>query len=243
MAHAQHILSATQAAVAMPDLIAAVRWPLLAASVSAAAGLLISIPVSANLARRSRRQAPSPQLGPSAAPAAQPTSDSVLPAASDGEANGQSGSQTIPAVSSGGEHGPAQQLGEDAMSETSKQASYNHFASEADSVPQTSSDTERGGEVAGSTNGEQTSPEQQLPGTSPPPPEVDPKRRKGFFRDIESDCLSTCRQAKFACGPIPHIFGYHRVARTRRQRPASSRMQYTFCLGHDSMCRHNSLLR
>lgn len=260
VSHAHHTLSATRTAVPMPDLIAAVTWPLLAVTVSAAAALLLSIPVSANLARKSQRQRP-PQLRATAASGTKVTSDSALAAASggaasstapkgmadsvasDGEARGQSLSGVSPVASSGGKQELAQQPDEGSMSDPSTLASNHSSASEADSESQMHSDMGRTvePEVSGSTTEQQTPPEQQLPGMSPEP---DSKRRKGFFRDIESDCLMTRRQTQFACRLKPHGFGNHRVARTRRQWPLRSCMHFaSCCLRHDSMYSHTSMVR
>lgn len=259
VSHAHHTLSATQAAVPVPDLIAAVTWPLLAVIVSVAAALLLSIPVSAKLARKSQRQGP-PQLRATAASGAKLISDTVPASASDnatnsaapegmagsdaseGEVGGQSACETSPAVSSGGEQESAQQPVEGSMSELSTLASKYSSASEVDSVSQMHSDVRMAvePEVSGSTTEEQTPSEQQLPGMSP---EADPKRRKGFFRDIESDCLMPYRQTQLAFRPKPHVFTNHRVVRTTRRWPIRSYMHCASCLWHESMHSHTSVLR
>ncbi|KAA6429169.1 MAG: hypothetical protein FRX49_00565, partial [Trebouxia sp. A1-2] len=53
-----HRLAATQEAVSVTDLVTAVRWPLFAVAATAAAVLVISLPVSASLAKKSRSQSP-----------------------------------------------------------------------------------------------------------------------------------------------------------------------------------------
>ena len=53
-----HRLAAVQEAVSVADLVTAVRWPLLAVAATAAAVLMISVPVSASLAKKSRSQGP-----------------------------------------------------------------------------------------------------------------------------------------------------------------------------------------
>ena len=240
----------------MPDLVAAVTWPLLAASASAAAALLLTIPLSASLAKKSQRQGP-PQLRATAAGNTKLTTDSIPAAASDGaasatapegsvasqgEARGPSVTRPSPGVSSGGQQGSAQQPDENAQLEPSTLADNHSLGSEADRTSHAHSDTGGGGEpeMSGSTAEEQASPEQQLPGTSP---DADPNLRKGFFRDIESDCLMTSRPTQFAFRLKPHNFGHHRVARTRKQWPIRRCMHCTPCLRHDSKCSHISLLR
>ena len=230
VAHAQHTLTTAQATASLPDLVAAIRWPLLAISLTTAAALLISIPVSANLAKKSQQQGPQ-HLQATAAGRGKVTSAGVPPETSlDGAvsnsaapggtvgsvaSNGESSSKPVndasPAASDGGKEGPAEQPGEDTISEPSTLPSNYSFASEADSPPQTLSEMVGSGDgesgASSSTTDGHDAPEQQLPGAGP-------NSNKRFFRDIESDCLPACRQRQF--GPKLGKFGMHRIARMQR---------------------------
>lgn len=242
VAHAKHTLTTAQPTASLPQVVAAVRGQLVAVSISAAALLLISVPVSANLAKKSQRQGPqqlqAPAAGQSkitsagvpaetapggasklAAPEGMVTS--VLP---DGEARqGKPVIDATPTASDVGEEGPAQRPDEDIMLEPSTLPSSHSFASEADSPPQTLSEMVNEGESAASssTNDGQASPEQQLPGASF---EAGSDRKKGFFRDIGSNCLPACRQRQLAVGPKLCEFGKHRIAGMQRPRIVLRRM-------------------
>lgn len=240
-AHAQHTLGTVQATTSLAELIAAVRRPLLAVSITAAALLLISIPVSANLAKKSQQQGPQHLQ---ATAVGRSDIGTVRSVASNDEASSKAADDVSPAASDGGKEGPAEQPDEDTVSEPSTLPSNHSFASEADSPPQTlsemvgSSDGEVG--ASSSTTDGQDAPGQQLPGASS---EVGPHRKKGFFRDIESDCLPRCRQRQFAFGPNFRRFENNRIARMQMPWLGRSFVYRTSCLRHSITCRRTLVLR
>lgn len=253
VAHAKHTLTIAQPTASLPQLIAAVRWQVIAVSISAAALLLISVPVSANLAKKSQRQGPQ-HLQATAAGQSKVTSAETPPGGAsnsaapgslvtsvppEGEARqGKPVKDATPTASGVGKEGPAQRPDEDTMSEPSTLPSSHSFASEADSPPQTLSEMVGKGEgesaASSSTNDGQVPPEQQLPGANF---EAGSDRRKGFFRDIDSDCLPTCRQRQLAVGPKLCGFGKHGIAGMQRPRAVSRRMHRASCLRNGLTCR------
>ena len=262
VAHAQHALTTAQATASLPDLIAAIRWPLLAFSITAAAVLLTSIPVSANLAKKSQRQGPRHLQGAAAGsssmtsagvPADTPSggvSDLTAPGgmvssvASDGEASSKPVSDASPAASDGGKAGPAEQPDEDTVSEPSTLPSNHSFAAEAASPPQTLSEMVGSGdgelEASSSTTDGQGEPEQQLPSAAS---ESGPDRKKGFFRDIESDCLPRFRQRQFAFDSKLRNFGNQRIAGIQKPWLARNCVYRASCLRHSITCRRALVLR
>ena len=254
VAQAQHTLATAQATASLPDLIAAVRWPLLAVSIISVAVLLTSIPISANLAKKSQRQGPQ-HLHATAAGSSKITSANVpadTPSAGVSEltapggmvssfaSDGEASSKPV----NGGKEGPAEQPDEDTMSEPSTLPSNHSSASEAASPPQTLSEMVGSGdgelEASSSTTDGQGEPEQQLPGAAA---EVGPDRKKGFFRDIKSDCLPRCRQRQFTFGPKLCELGKHRIAGMQKPWLASSCVCKTSCLRHSITCRRLFVLR
>ena len=253
VAHAQHSLTTAQATASFADLIAAVRRPLLAVSITAAAVLLISIPVSANLAKKSQRQGPkhlqatavrrgnTTTAGVQADAPFGGVSNSAVPGgvvssiASNDGASSEAVNDESPAASDAGKEGPAEQPDEDTVSEPSTLPSNHSFASEADSPPQTLSEMVDSGHgelgASSSTTDGQGAPGQQLPDASS---EVGPDQKKGFFRDIESNCLPRCRQRQSAFGPKRHEFGNHRTVGMQRLWLARRRTSF---MQHSITCR------
>ena len=72
-----HHLAAAQEAVSVTDLVTAVRWPLLAVAAMAAAVLMISVPVAASLAKKSRSQGPKRSQAAAAGNTSPPAAESV----------------------------------------------------------------------------------------------------------------------------------------------------------------------
>ena len=252
VAHAQHTLTTAQATASLADLIAAFRRPLLAVSVAAAAAMMISVPVSANRAKRSQGpqhlQATAAGHGADTPPAGGVSNlaapggvvSSVAPS---GRASSKPVNDADPAASGGGEEEAAEQPGGGTMPEPSTLASNHSFASEADSLPQTLSETvdssDGGLETSSSIADGHDVPEQQLPSA----PRTGPNRKKGFFRDIDSDCLPTCRQRHFAFGPKLYEFGNHRIVGMQRSWLARSCTHRASCLRNNVTCRQWSALR
>ncbi len=72
-----HHLAAAQEAVSVTNLVTAVRWPLLAVAATAAAVLMISVPVAASLAKKSRSQGPKRSQAAAAGNTSPPAAESV----------------------------------------------------------------------------------------------------------------------------------------------------------------------
>lgn len=266
VSHGMHTLSATQSSVAVPDLVNAIRRPLLAVSVAAAAVLIASVPVSANLARKSKSQGPQrgriaaagPTAGmPRSTQSTQAGSSSVHTgeaslAGPDAVLSADSSSVALrreanPHETTGAVEGPAQQPDEETMSEPSTLPSSHSFTSQADSTPQTLSDmVDHDGQDAeqdlsitdnSSSPGGQESPVQQGPSNTQDS-EANSERKKGFFRDIGTDCLPSRRQRLATC---PKLYKRGICHPGRRHWPVHCLMHAT--PRHNTVYKHITCLR
>lgn len=146
-----HRLAAAQEAVSVTDLVTAVRWPLLAVAATAAAVLMISVPVSASLAKKSRSQGPKRSQaevagnnGPSTAVNAGSNAGNAesLAAAHESEVNG-----TGPAGPKGGSavaHASGDQLAERAVVEGPEQEPSEAMISDPATLPDDSQAADTG---------------------------------------------------------------------------------------------------
>ena len=263
-----HVLTGVQAAVAtvpVPDLLNSIRWPLLAFSLVAAAAMLLSIPVSGGLAKKSLSQGPQrPQRitnDPGSAMAdSQQSSDAVSSGAiNSGARSAGSDGKTDPsraereASVNGPQMGPAEQPEEETISEPSTLPSNHSFTSSPDNEPQKLSDIVDDNECESTATKQEAS---DMPGVSmadgqhlsdsQAPDVVESSdaasaRKKGFFRDIGSECMPGGGQRRLTLKPkLRHVGFYKPVHQLKRQRPMQSLLNTS--LQHDTVVYRQTML-